>query len=98
MKCLRIKNGKCQFCHNGNDYIDVDRIGKDDILKLLDIATDEELDFEMDEFDDDKIKNPVHKIIYRNLCEKFSELLNHKSQFLDESEAVYKDALQKYKI
>ena len=30
--------------------------------------------------------------------EKFSELLSNKSRFLDESEAIYKDALQKYQV
>ena len=36
-------------------------MGKDDILHLLDIATDEEKDFEIDDMDENEISNPAHK-------------------------------------
>lgn len=48
--------------------------------------------------DENQISNPAHKIIYQNLSDKFNELLSNKTQFLDESEALYKDALQKYQM
>lgn len=44
-----------------------------------------------------EIKHEAHKIIYENLYDKFQDLLKNKSKFIDESEALYKDALQKYK-
>ncbi len=98
MKCLRIKNGIVQFRNDEGKYVEVDQIGKDDILYLLDVITDEDQEFDMDDYNENEIKNPAHKIIYQNLSEKFKELINNKSQFLDESEALYKDALQKYKV
>ena len=61
---------------------------------LLDKAI--ETDFEMNEFIVDNIQNKAHQIIYRNLYEKFSELLDNKTRFKDESEQLYKSAMEKY--
>lgn len=72
-------------------------ITKEDILYLLDEATDSTSNFEMDEITDDSIKNEAHKIIYKSIYSKFSNLLSNKKQFLDECDGLYKDALQKYK-
>ena len=53
----------------------------------------------MDEFDNNKgPANEAHKIIYGNLYKKFDELLENKTRFHDESVALYKDALDKYKV
>ena len=98
MKCLKINRGIAQFRNEEGKYVDVDQIGKEDILYLLDIATDEEKEFGMDDYNEIEIKNPAQKIVYQNLSDKFKELLTNKSQFLDESEALYKEALQKYKV
>ena len=96
MRCLKIENGKGFFVDKEGDYQEIDKMGKDDILYLLDIATDEDTVFEMDDMDVNEINNPAHRIIYQNLRDKFNELIQNKAQFLDESEALYKDALQKY--
>ena len=60
--------------------------------------TDEGVEFEIDDMNNNEISNPAHKIIYQNLRDKFNEFLSNKTQFLDESEALYKDALQKYQV
>ena len=98
MKCLKIENGRGHYLDKERNYLEIDKMGKDDILFLLNIATDENETFEMDDPDESELSNPAHKIIYSNLYEKFSELLLNKSRFLDESEAIYKDALQKYQV
>lgn len=98
MKCLKIENGKGFFLDRDNNYQEIDKMGKDDILYLLDVATDEGVEFEIDDMDNNEISNPAHKIIYQNLRDKFNEFLSNKTQFLDESEALYKDALQKYQV
>jgi len=51
----------------------------------------------MDDYIRDQIKNPAHEIIYRNLHTKLHELTNKKERFHDESQQLYKDALQKYR-
>jgi hypothetical protein len=81
-----------------DDCCSIDKITKDDILSLLDLATDKEVVFEMDEITGDNLANPAHKIIYSNLYSKFAEILANRDRFLDESVTVYKDALDKYSI
>ena len=94
---LKINGGKGFFLNCQNEYKEIDTIRKDDILYLLDCATDVSITFEMDEFSGANIQNEAHKIIYEAIFQKFKELLNNKNRFLDESEALYKDALRKYK-
>ena len=48
--------------------------------------------------DDKLIQNEAHKIVYRNLSQKFDELLQNKDRFIDESEGKYKEALKKYTL
>ncbi len=96
MKYLIIENGLCKYYGVDKEYHLIDDISKDDILYLLNIATDENSDFEMDNIENKEINNPAHKIIYRNLNEKFNELLTEKTRFVEESEALYKEALNKY--
>ena len=74
----------------------IDLIQKEDMLNLLDAVTDKEIEFEMDE-NSDEILNEAHKIIYNELYKRLNELKEDKDRFLEESESLYKDALQKYK-
>lgn len=97
MNYLRINNGKGQFMNHEGRYKDIDKICKDDILFLLDEATKKDSDFEVEIMTKDSIKNEAHKIIYENISSKLQELLKNKNKFLDESEALYKEALQKYR-
>lgn len=79
-----------------NDWIELDQISKDDLLKLLDIATSQE--FSMDEYEDALLQNPAHNIIYKNIHGKFSELLNNKTRFQDSVNSMYKAAIDKYTL
>ena len=96
MKCLEIKDGKGFFRNRNGEMETLDKIKRDDILHLLDIATSKQETFEMDDIESAIINNQAHIIIYRNLGDKFKEILNNKTRFLDESENIYKEALQKY--
>lgn len=78
----------------GIDAIKDEKKIDDYIKSLIKYATEAE---RADAFSN-QIRNPAHKIIYQNLSDKFNELLSNKTQFLDESEALYKDALQKYQM
>lgn len=97
MKCLKIKNGKGYFKNIEDEYLEIDKISKDDILHLLNIATSDD-EFEMDVCDDGNLKNEAHKIIYRSLHQKFSELLNNKTRFKDESSRLYQNIIEKYSV
>ncbi len=95
MICLKIENGKGYFLAADNTLKDIHEIRKEDILRLLDFATNPNVEFEMDE-DKDCIQNEAHRIIYNRLYSKFKELLENRNRFFDESERLYKDAFQKY--
>lgn len=98
MTYLKIESsGKCTFINSQGEKKALDLIKKEDLLFLLDKATEEGQPFEMDDPTLNEIKNEAHKIIYENLYDKFQDLLKNKNKFIDESEALYKDALQKYK-
>ena len=49
MKYLKIENNKGYYCLGQDNWQDIDRINKDDLLILLDKAI--ETDFEMDEYE-----------------------------------------------
>jgi hypothetical protein len=95
MQHLKIENNKGFYRIETTPWKEIDKIDKNDLMLLLDIAIESE--FEMDKFEADKISNKAHSIIYRNLYEKFSELLDSKDRFKDESEQLYKSAFEKYK-
>lgn len=96
MKFLKIDNGKGYFRDGNNGYAEIDIIRKEDIFRLIEVITLEDITFEMDSIEENNLQNAAHKIIYRELYVKFSELQKNKNRFLDESEKLYKDALQRY--
>ena len=99
MKYLKIEDNKGFFIkeneHTAPEWVQIDLITKEDLYFLLSKAITEE--FEMDEFKEDILSNKAHQIIYKNLYEKFSDLLLNKTRFRDESESLYKVALEKYR-
>lgn len=96
MKCLKIENGRGFFAQSSGEMQPIDKMTKDDILYLLSVATNPEGEFEMDSLEDHELLNEAHKIIYRSLYSKFSELLSNKTRFVEESAATYKEAFDKY--
>lgn len=68
MKYLYIENGQGFFSVSGleTDKQTIDKIRKEDLLRLLNLIVDESAEngFEMDPYDEESLKNPAHKIIY----------------------------------
>jgi len=94
MKYLKIENSKGYYQLEPNKWVELDQIGKDDLLTLLDKAIND--DFEMDDFDTETLGHKAHQIIYKHLYQKFNELKENKNRFKDESEQLYKSAIEKY--
>src|SRR5690606_38433285 len=97
MKYLKIENHKGYFIKDKNNptvWTEIDQIEKDDLLNLLDIATNEE--FELDTYDEANLGNKAHQIIYKHIAEKFTTFLNNKSRFKDEADNLFKAAIEKY--
>lgn len=94
MKYLKIENNTGHFSLDGQAWFPIDAINKDHLFTLIDKALMD--DFEMDEFRKEGLANQAHQIIYKNLYDKFNELKSNKNRFKDESEALYKSAIEKY--
>jgi hypothetical protein len=94
MKHLRIDSGKGQYSIDGTVWTDLDKLGKDDLFKLIDLALAD--NFEMDSYVKEQIPNPAHEVIYRNLSTKLTELLGKRDRFRDESQQLFREALMKY--
>ena len=98
MKYLKIENNKGYYRLDKTveNWIELDQINKEHLLSLLNLASVE--DFEMDEYQDELLQNPAHNIIYKNIHGKFNDFLSNKTRFKDSVEAMYKTAIEKYKV
>lgn len=96
MKCLKIKDGKGLFLQKNGEMETVDKMTKNDVLYLLNLATSSDNPFEMDMLQEQDALNEAHKIIYRSLYSKFFELLESRTRFVEESESTYREAIEKY--
>lgn len=93
MKYLKIDGNKGYFW-DGSEYQEIEKIGKDELLTLIGVA--ELDDFEIDPYDEAKIANKAHQIIYESIAKKFTEFLYDKEQFNRDVESLYSEAIGKY--
>lgn len=94
MKILRIDNRKGQFSINGTDFVDIDKINKEQMLSMLDLLLQNDCD--MDPYVDDSIPNEAQQIIYKAIYEKFLSIKNDKETLLNFKEDTFKEAIEKY--
>jgi hypothetical protein len=97
MKYLKIENNQAFFLKEKTqpeNWTEIDKIEKEDLMKLLDFATED--DFEMDNYAEDILANKAHQIIYKSIFEKLNIFITNKGRFKDQTENIYKEALEKY--
>lgn len=95
MKLLKIEDNHGHFLGDDDAFIPVDRITKEDLLRLVDLTLTEDVEF--DDYDSESIKNQAHQILYQNIYEKLRGLRDRKEEFTDESERVYLPEYEKYR-
>jgi len=95
MKVLKIENNQGHFLTEKNGYETVDKIDKVILLRLVNLALED--GFEIDEYDEEELKNQSHQIIYKSISVKLNDLHQKRNQFRDESERLYLDEYEKYK-
>lgn len=95
MKLLSIKDGAGYYLGGTGDVISVDKLTKEDLLRLVNLTLTDEAEF--DEYDESVIKNKAHQIVYKSVFEKLRELSKRKQEFIDESERLFLDAYEKYR-
>jgi hypothetical protein len=97
MKYLKIEDNKAFFLRDKEQpdvWTVIDEIDKDDLMRFLDYSLLE--NFEMDAFSEEILANKAHQIIYGNIYEKLKSFMSNKDRFKDETESIYKEALEKY--
>ena len=80
MKLLKIDNNLGHFLDKSGMFQPIDRITKEDLLSLVDLTLNEEVEF--DEYDEEKIGNQAHQIIYKSIHEKLRGLRDRKQEFI----------------
>jgi len=94
MKLLKISDGSAYYCAPDGEFATIDKITKDDLMRLVDLTLSQDVEF--DGYDEDTIKNQAQQIVYRSVVEKLEELSQRKSEFIDESERLYLQDFERY--
>lgn len=95
MKILKIENGNGFFrVAEDSEWIAIDKIDKDDLMKLLNLFLTSEA--KMDSAEDKELSNQAQNIIYKSIFGKLSALEENKEKFQDESDRTYLAAYKKY--
>ena len=95
MKLLKINANQGLFSGDDGQYIPVDKLTKEHLLRLVNLTLSEEVEF--DAFDEEELPNQAHQIIYKSVYTKLSELGQRKAEFIDQSERLFLEDYEKYK-
>lgn len=95
MKLLKIEDNLGHFLGVDGAFYPVDRITKEDLLRLVDLTLTQEVEF--DEYDGEALKNQAHQILYRSIFGKLLGLKDRQEAFRDESEWLYLQEYEKYR-
>lgn len=95
MKILKIESSKGLFLNSKGNYVLIDEITKEDLLRLVEHIVEDEKS-ELDDFNGIDIVNPAQKIIYENVYNKFSEIKTQREIILNNKNKLYSEAFEKY--
>ena len=95
MKLLKADNSCGYFLNENSEYESLDKLSKEELLSLVNRTLEHE-DVEFDDFDEEVIRNQAHRIIYKSVHEKLTELAERRKEFSDEADRLFKDAYEKY--
>ncbi|MBN4056931.1 hypothetical protein JYU19_01330 [bacterium AH-315-J21] len=95
MKLLKIKDNGGHFLNDKDEFISIDKITKEDLLRLADQTLSQNVEF--DEYNKELLKNQAHQILYRNIYEKLKVLKGRKKEFLDETKRLFLQEYEKYR-
>ena len=93
-----IKNSEnCGLYRNDKgEYVPIDKVGKEDLLQLVNWTLEEE-DTEFDDYDDNAIKNHAQQVVYKSVVQKLLTLKGRRQEFLDGSARLYLDEYERYR-
>jgi len=95
MKLLKIEASQGFFLGEDGNYILIDKITKEQLLRMVNLVLSEDVKF--DEYDVENLLNQAHQIIYKSIHNKLSELNEREAEFIDQSERLFLEDYEKYK-
>jgi hypothetical protein len=95
MKLLKIDNSHGHFLNGDSNFTPLDRITKEDLLRLVDLTLTQEVEF--DDYDSETVKNQAHQILYKSIWDKLRGLRDRKEAFTDEFERLYLKEYERYR-
>lgn len=96
MKLLKIDESCGYFRDLNGGYVQVDKISKDDLLRLV-TWTLEEAEVENDPYDEKAIQHQAHQVIYKSILQKLESLRSRRQSFIDESARLFLDDYERYR-
>jgi len=96
MKLLWIKDNEGLFRGKDGNDLPVDKMSKEDLLRLVDLTLGEAA-IEFEDYDETLVKNQAHQIIYKQVHAKLRGLRERRQEFIDESARLYLEDYEKYK-
>ncbi|MEK2151676.1 hypothetical protein WOC01_10470 [Vibrio parahaemolyticus] len=96
MQALKIDNNQGYFLKDNDTYEVIDKLDKTALLHLVNLSLED--DFSIEDYDEAKIRNQAHAIIYKSVSEKLLDLFEKRQQFKDESEGLYREEYEKYSV
>jgi len=96
MKLLKIENNSGTYRKESGEHCPIDKITKEELLVLVNWTLNED-EVEIDEYDEDAIKNHAHQIIYKSIARKLHSLRQRRQEFIDESARLYLEDYEKYR-
>jgi hypothetical protein len=94
MKLLKIEEPVGQFLTKYGTYYTIDKITKEDLLRITESVLENSGELEL--YDEEKIKNQAHQVVYKSIYSNLKALENRRQEFIDESERLYLDDYKKY--
>jgi hypothetical protein len=96
MKLLKTSDNGGHYRDDKGNYSPIDKIGKEDLLRLVNLTLHEEV-VELDDYDEKLIKNQAHQVIYKNVVQKLKGLRDRRQEFIDESARLFLEDYEKYR-
>ena len=97
MKLLQIEDNHGFFLTEEGDFSPVHELDKKRLLWLVNHTLDDSIEIEFDEYDDGKLRNQAHQIVYKSVYEKLVALRERRKEFVDTSERLYLADYEKYR-
>jgi hypothetical protein len=96
MMLLKIEEPNGFFLGKNGNYVSIDMIDKEELLRLVGLTLSDET-AEIDKFDDSKIKNQAHQVIYRSVSQKLSDLKARRKVFVDSTARLFLAEYERYR-